>query len=74
MFFGLGVGELLLLVGVVALLGGPAAVIKLARMYKSAQQAKSELTGKAILDKIMTPDDKPKRKKKRRKKKRHTSS
>lgn len=63
-------GELILLIGVVALIGGPTAVMKLAKMVKSVHRAKSELTGKAVLDKIMDPGEAPKKKKKKRKRRR----
>lgn len=59
--FGLGMGELLLLVAVVALIGGPAAVMKLGRAARSAQRMKGQLTGKALLGKMLD-DDEPKKK------------
>ncbi len=68
--FGLGVGELLLLIAVIALIGGPAAVMKVARLLQTAQRAKSELTGKAVLGKIIEAGDAAQRPKKKRKKKR----
>ena len=68
--FGLGIGELVLLIAVVALIGGPAAVMKLGRLAKGAQRAKSELTGKAMLGRILDPGEprrtKPKRKKRKK--------
>lgn len=67
--FGLSPMELLLLVGVVALVGGPAAVMKAGRLVRSAHQAKSQLTTKAIMGKILEaePDeDAPPRKRKNR--------
>ena len=60
--FGLGMGELLVLVAVVALVGGPAAVMKLGRAARSAQRVKSQLTGKALIGKILgdePPRDRP---------------
>ncbi len=66
--FGLGVGELLLLVGVIAFLGGPKAVKTLARAFQTAHKAKNELTGQALIGKILDPDDEPPKKKKRRRK------
>lgn len=65
--FGLGPLELLLIVAVVALVGGPSAVKQIARLFQTAQKAKSELTGQAILGRILEPDDKPRTKKKRKK-------
>lgn len=63
--FGLGPLELLLVVAVVALVGGPSAVKQIARLFQSAQKAKSELTGQALLGRILEPDEKPARPKKR---------
>jgi Sec-independent protein translocase protein TatA len=67
--FGLGPGEIAILVAIVALIGGPAAVKKLARAFQTAQKAKSELTGKALLGKILDEDESPPKKKKRKKRK-----
>jgi Sec-independent protein translocase protein TatA len=55
--FGLGIGEILLLAAVVALVGGPAAVMKLGRAARSAHRMKSRLTKKALLDELL--DDEP---------------
>ena len=72
--FGLGVGELVLLIAVVALVGGPAAVMSIAKLLKTAHKAKSELTGQAILGRMLEDPPPPKRKKRRKKKKRPRSS
>jgi Sec-independent protein translocase protein TatA len=57
--FGLGVGELLLLGAIIALVGGPTAIPKIVRALRSVQKAKSELTGKALLGRLMADDDEP---------------
>jgi Sec-independent protein translocase protein TatA len=64
--FGLGPTELLLILAVIALVGGPKAVKKIVGLARQANNAKNELTSKAIIDRVL--EDEPKPKKKRRKK------
>jgi Sec-independent protein translocase protein TatA len=69
--FGLGPGELLLLAAVIALVGGPSAIKKVFGWMQSAQKARSQLTGKALLGKLLedepdkAPAKKPSKKKRR---------
>lgn len=64
--FGLGTMEIVILIAVIALVGGPSAVKKVFRAARSFQKAKSELTGKAVLGRILD-DDAPSRPKGKRK-------
>ena len=50
---GLGPGELLLLVAVIALVGGPSAIKKVFGWVRSFQKARSQLTTKALIGKLM---------------------
>ena len=66
--FGLGPMEILILVGIIALVGGPSAVKMVFRSVRSLHQAKSQLTGKAVIGRLLDDDtpSKPKRKRKRK--------
>ncbi|MEM9691478.1 MAG: hypothetical protein AAGA56_02950 [Myxococcota bacterium] len=59
--FGLGAGELLLLIAVIALVGGPSAVRKAARGFQQFQKVKSKMTPQGLLEEIVA-DDPPKKK------------
>lgn len=64
--FGLGVGELLLLLAVVALVGGPSAIKSVVRAARTVSRVKSDLSGKVLLDKVLDLDERPRRRDDRR--------
>jgi len=66
--FGLGPGELLVLLAIIAVVGGPKAVKKIVGLARQANKAKNELTGQAIIDRVLDDDPKPRRKTRKKKK------
>lgn len=62
MFFGLGPGELLLIAAIIALIAGPKAIPKIFKAAKQAQDVKSKLTGRAVVDYLVNDSGKAKRK------------
>jgi len=66
--FGLGPIEILILVGIIALVGGPSAVKKVVRTVRSFHRARSQLTGKAVIGRLLDDDaaSEPKRTRKRK--------
>lgn len=66
LMFGLGLVELVVIAVVVALLGGPAAVTQLARLFKTAHKAKSQLTPQGMIGKLLEEDAPPKKRRRRK--------
>ena len=70
--FGLGPWEILAIVGVIAVMGGPSMVKKLFGYARTAQKVRSQLTPQAMLRRVLEEDgddaqtDKPRKKAKRK--------
>jgi len=55
--FGLGLMELLVIAAVVAAVAGPAGIKKLMATAKSVRKAKSSLTGRGAIERLVKSDD-----------------